>query len=82
MQILDVQPAASTLFGFDSSLLKGTSLCDCVDTFGQWRDANGMGEMQLLMLAMLDKETEMPGETLNQGNLSTKRSRVHDGQDG
>ena len=39
----------------------GHSLCDCVDIFGEWREKQGQHNVQLLVLAVLDKEAETPG---------------------
>ncbi|KXZ45821.1 hypothetical protein GPECTOR_50g615 [Gonium pectorale] len=57
------------LFGFPSSALLGASLCDFVDIFSEWRERNGDADIQLLLLALLDKEQEMPG--------ASWRIRVH-----
>ena len=50
------------LYGFPIGSLVGKSVCDCIDVFKEWREINGLHELQLLMLALLDKEAEMPGE--------------------
>ncbi len=62
VQVRKVEPEQSTLFGFPASQMVGASLCDWVDIFDEWRAMNGVSELQLLMLALLDKEAEMPGE--------------------
>ncbi|KAG2423934.1 hypothetical protein HXX76_014875 [Chlamydomonas incerta] len=51
----------SELFDFAGSDLVGCSLCDTIDIFTEWRERNGDSQLQLLMLALLDKEQEMPG---------------------
>jgi hypothetical protein len=61
VQVKSVEPAESALFGFPSNGLVGASLCDFLDVFTEWREMNGVSELQLFMLALLDKEAEMPG---------------------
>jgi hypothetical protein len=39
-------------------------VCDVLDVFDDWRQKSGSTDMQLLMLALLDKDQEMPGERL------------------
>lgn len=41
---------------------QGRHLCDIIDVFEEWREKTGSTDMQLLLLALLDKEHEMPGE--------------------
>ncbi|KAG2446966.1 hypothetical protein HYH02_008120 [Chlamydomonas schloesseri] len=53
----------SDLFGFPASLLPGRSLYETVDIFRDWRERNGEAQLGLLMLALLDKEQEMPGSS-------------------
>lgn len=36
-------------------------MCNVIDVFSDWKEKSGSGDMQLLMLALLDKEHEMPG---------------------
>ncbi|GIL67639.1 hypothetical protein Vafri_20979 [Volvox africanus] len=55
-----VRPDCS-VFGFPSWTLLDASLWDFVDVFEEWRQHSGQEEMQLLLLALLDKEQEMPG---------------------
>ncbi|KAG2434419.1 hypothetical protein HYH02_012249 [Chlamydomonas schloesseri] len=59
-RIRAVSRPESELFDFAGSELVGRSLCDTVDIFGEWRERNGESQLQLLMLALLDKEQEMP----------------------
>ncbi|GIM12312.1 hypothetical protein Vretimale_15676, partial [Volvox reticuliferus] len=51
----------SSVFGFPAWTLLDASLCDFVDVFDEWRQHSGQGQMQLLLLSLLDKEQEMPG---------------------
>ena len=44
--------------------LQGMSVCDVIDVFDDWRQKSGSTDMQLLMLALLDKDREMPGVSL------------------
>ncbi|GLI61938.1 hypothetical protein VaNZ11_004468 [Volvox africanus] len=60
-RVLSVSDPESELFGFRSANMVGCNLCDVVDIFREWRDRAGEYQMQLLMLALLDKEHEMPG---------------------
>ena len=39
------------------------SVCDVIDVFDDWRQKSGSSDMQLLMLALLDKDSETPGKT-------------------
>ncbi|GLC73343.1 hypothetical protein PLESTF_001365300 [Pleodorina starrii] len=68
-RVLSVSQPDSELFGFQSADMVGCNLCDIVDIFQEWRDRAGESQMQLLMLALLDKEHEMPG--------TSWRVRVH-----
>ncbi|KAG2443203.1 hypothetical protein HYH02_009280 [Chlamydomonas schloesseri] len=60
-RVLAVEQPDSELFEFRSGDLVGCSLCDTVDIFTDWRERNGESQLQLLILALLDKEQEMPG---------------------
>ncbi len=60
--VLSASRPGAELFGFANSSLVGASLCDFIDIFGEWRERNGESQLQLLLLALLDKEQEMPGE--------------------
>lgn len=40
---------------------QGLHVCDVIDIFADWQQKSGSRDMQLLMLALLDKEQEMPG---------------------
>ncbi len=51
----------SELFDFPARNLVGASLCDFVDVFAEWRERTGDSQLQLLLLALLDKEQELPG---------------------
>ncbi|GFR46146.1 hypothetical protein Agub_g7672, partial [Astrephomene gubernaculifera] len=68
-RVLAVSAPQSTLFGFPGSELLGSCLADSVDLFADWRERSGEGQMQMLLLALLDKEQEMPG--------TSWRVRVH-----
>mmetsp|Transcript_27632 Transcript_27632/g.60501 ORF Transcript_27632/g.60501 Transcript_27632/m.60501 type:complete len:2143 (+) Transcript_27632:192-6620(+) len=61
--ISSVEPESGSLFGFPSNLLKDCSICDVIDVFGEWREATGKDDVQLLLLALLDKEVEIPGSS-------------------
>ena len=43
------------------SPVQGMHVCDLIDVFADWQQKSGSRDMQLLMLALLDKEQEMPG---------------------
>ena len=45
----------------DRSPVQGMHVCDLIDVFADWQQKSGSRDMQLLMLALLDKEQEMPG---------------------
>ncbi|PNW79070.1 hypothetical protein CHLRE_09g399663v5 [Chlamydomonas reinhardtii] len=60
-RIRSVSRPDSELFDFAGADLVGCSLCDTIDIFAEWRERNGESQLQLLMLALLDKEHEMPG---------------------
>ncbi|KXZ48850.1 hypothetical protein GPECTOR_25g435 [Gonium pectorale] len=60
-RVLEVSPPNSTLFDFPAASLLGACLSDCVDLFDEWRQRSGDDEVQMLLLALLDKEAEMPG---------------------
>ncbi|KAG2443224.1 hypothetical protein HYH02_009297 [Chlamydomonas schloesseri] len=60
-RVLSVARPEATVFDFAAGDLVGTSLCDTVDIFTEWRERNGESQLQLLILALLDKEQEMPG---------------------
>ncbi|GFR45040.1 hypothetical protein Agub_g6410 [Astrephomene gubernaculifera] len=60
-RVLRVSRPLSTLFGFKAIECIGRSLCDCVDIFDDWRTRNGESQLQLLILALTDKEQQMPG---------------------
>lgn len=60
--IVSVGPEGSKLFGWDVSAAVGTSLCEVIDVFGDWRSRCGSdSEVPLLLLALLGKEAETPG---------------------
>lgn len=59
--ILDIEPENSTAFGFPSTLLKGLHVADVIDVFSDWKGKTGSQDMQLIMLALLDKDHEIPG---------------------
>ncbi|KAG2443479.1 hypothetical protein HXX76_001832 [Chlamydomonas incerta] len=60
-RVLEVEQPDSELFEFRGGDLVGCNLCDTVDIFNDWRERNGESQLQLLILALLDKEQEMPG---------------------
>nr|ACF39778.1 PAS domain sensory protein FXL1 [Chlamydomonas reinhardtii] len=60
-QVVSVERPEASVFDFVAGDLVGTSLCDTVDIFTDWRERNGESQLQLLILALLDKEQEMPG---------------------
>ncbi|KAG2447634.1 hypothetical protein HYH02_007552 [Chlamydomonas schloesseri] len=68
--IRSVSRPESALFGFPAAALLDTNLCDSIDIFQEWRERNGLSQLQMLMLALLDKEQEMPG--------SSWRVRIHE----
>lgn len=49
------------LFALTFSRSQGLHVCDVIDIFADWQQKSGSRDMQLLMLALLDKEQEMPG---------------------
>ncbi len=51
----------SELFDFPARNLVGASLCDFIDVFSEWQERTGDSQLQLLLLALLDKEHELPG---------------------
>ncbi|GFR42353.1 hypothetical protein Agub_g3048, partial [Astrephomene gubernaculifera] len=51
----------SRLFNFPASSLVGANLCDVIDLFAEWRERHGELGVQLLLLALLNREQEMPG---------------------
>ncbi|GAX73197.1 hypothetical protein CEUSTIGMA_g650.t1 [Chlamydomonas eustigma] len=53
--------SSPAIFGFPAAQLKGMSVCDVLDVFDDWRQRSGSTDMQLMMLALLDKDQEMPG---------------------
>jgi hypothetical protein len=63
-RVLSVSPPDSLLFKFPSLALVGSNLADCVDLFADWRLRSGESQMQLIILALLYKEQEMPGACL------------------
>ncbi|KAG2497251.1 hypothetical protein HYH03_004835 [Edaphochlamys debaryana] len=68
-RVLNVSQPDSTLFDFRTADVLGSNLCDFVDIFDEWRQRNGGAQLQLLLLALLDKEQEMPS--------ASWRVRVH-----
>ncbi|GLI70439.1 hypothetical protein VaNZ11_015349 [Volvox africanus] len=59
--VLSVSRSEAALFGFPAREMVGRSLCDSIDVFGDWRKRNGESQLHLLMLALIDREQEMPG---------------------
>ncbi|PNW76743.1 hypothetical protein CHLRE_11g469500v5 [Chlamydomonas reinhardtii] len=59
--VLSVSRPDSDLFGFPAANLPGSSLFESIDIFREWVERNGEAQLSLLMLALLDKEQEMPG---------------------
>ncbi|GIM04910.1 hypothetical protein Vretimale_9369 [Volvox reticuliferus] len=68
-RVLTVSPFDSTVFEFPALSLVGTNLAESVDIFADWRQKSGDSQMQLILLALLYKEQEMPG--------TSWRVRVH-----
>ncbi|EFJ46271.1 hypothetical protein VOLCADRAFT_93382 [Volvox carteri f. nagariensis] len=68
-RVQSVSRPDSSLFGFPALELLGRNLCDCIDVFGDWRRRAGESQLQLLVLALVDREQEMPG--------TSWRVRVH-----
>ncbi len=66
----------SELFDFPARNLVGASLCDFVDVFAEWRERTGDSQLQLLLLALLDKEQELPGGWPGKGGLLTALGEV------
>ncbi|KAG2443480.1 hypothetical protein HXX76_001833 [Chlamydomonas incerta] len=60
-RVVSVERPEASVFDFVAADLISTSLCDSVDIFTDWRERNGESQLQLLILALLDKEQEMPG---------------------
>lgn len=60
-KVLAVSPADSNVFEFTAISLLGTNLAASIDIFADWRERSGDSQMQLLLLALLYKEQEMPG---------------------
>ncbi|KAG2432252.1 hypothetical protein HXX76_009170 [Chlamydomonas incerta] len=59
--VLAVSRPDCDLFGFPAASLPGRSLFEAIDIFREWVERNGEDQLSLLMLALLDKEQEMPG---------------------
>ncbi|KAG2497902.1 hypothetical protein HYH03_004167 [Edaphochlamys debaryana] len=59
--ITSVSRPEGELFDFPNRVMTGANLCDVIDIFRDWRERNGESQLQLLILALLDKEQEMPG---------------------
>ncbi|GLI60701.1 hypothetical protein VaNZ11_002794 [Volvox africanus] len=72
-KVLTVSPFDSTVFEFPGLSLVGTNLAESVDIFADWRQRSGESQMQLILLALLYKEQEMPG--------TSWRVRVHAPED-
>ncbi|GIL56338.1 hypothetical protein Vafri_11716 [Volvox africanus] len=71
-KILTVTPADSGVFEFRALSLLGTNLAESIDVFADWRKRSGETQMQMILLALLGKEQEMPG--------TSWRVRVHEPQ--
>ncbi len=41
--------------------LQGKSICDVVDVFREWRERTDSDDMELLLLALISKEQDVPG---------------------
>ncbi|GLC59118.1 hypothetical protein PLESTB_001450200 [Pleodorina starrii] len=63
-KILAASPPNSSVLGFPATSLVGTNLADSIDVFGEWRERSGDAHMQMILLALLGKEQDMPGELL------------------
>ena len=59
--ITAVQPLNSHVFGFPSKMLLNCRVTDVIDVFDEWRKQTSSEDMQLVMLALLDREQEAPG---------------------
>lgn len=59
--IKGVFPENSSIFGFPASVLKGLHITDLIDIFSEWNERTGSRDIQLLLLALLDREDDMPG---------------------
>ncbi|KAG2441028.1 hypothetical protein HXX76_003881 [Chlamydomonas incerta] len=62
-RVLEVSRPDAELFDFRAADLLGHSLHDFVDVFTEWRDRNGADQMQLFIMALLEKEKETPGSS-------------------
>ena len=60
-KIQSVVPAESMVFGWPASSVVGCHVLEIVDVFSEWKERSGSDDMQLILLALLDKEHEMPG---------------------
>eukprot|EP00955_Chlamydomonas_euryale_P005119 54611-Chlamydomonas_euryale.AAC.1 len=80
--ILDVD-AGSEIFGFPSSSMRGRHVAELLGLFSDWRGRSGGANMRLLMLALLDKESEAPGAawrtTLISPGTAQQLALGHDG---
>ncbi|KAG2431591.1 hypothetical protein HYH02_013284 [Chlamydomonas schloesseri] len=63
-RVLDASPPDSTLFNFPARELLGSGVWDFCDMFTEWCERSGDSQVQLMLLALLLKEQEMPGTSL------------------
>ncbi|GFR49782.1 hypothetical protein Agub_g11721 [Astrephomene gubernaculifera] len=66
-RVVAVSSPTTALFGFRAACMAGASVCDFIDVFTDWRNKNGDGSLQMLLLALLDWEQRMPGASWRVG---------------
>mmetsp|Transcript_19977 Transcript_19977/g.43523 ORF Transcript_19977/g.43523 Transcript_19977/m.43523 type:complete len:1516 (-) Transcript_19977:1907-6454(-) len=59
--IKGVEPPGSMVFGYPGELMMGSHVSAYLDVFADWRVRAKSDDMTLIMMAMLDKEFEVPG---------------------
>ncbi|KAG2494774.1 hypothetical protein HYH03_007018 [Edaphochlamys debaryana] len=74
-RVLAVSDPSSLAFDFPAHLLLGRSVADFVDVFGDW--AEDGNDLQMLLLALLAKEQELPGMSWRMRVLEP----VHEGEE-
>ncbi|EFJ48000.1 hypothetical protein VOLCADRAFT_91579 [Volvox carteri f. nagariensis] len=60
-KVMMVSPLESAVFEFPALALVGTNLAESIDIFADWHRRSGETQMQMILLALLGKEQEMPG---------------------
>ncbi|KAG2445381.1 hypothetical protein HXX76_000003 [Chlamydomonas incerta] len=63
-RVTAASPPDSTLFNFPAHELLGVGVGDFCDMFAEWCERSGDSQVQLMLLALLLKEQEMPGTSL------------------